>query len=121
QQLRGPTGRFAGFRAFVNVPAALQIGGFQGNSSYNLIVQSLDNDELYTWAPRLEQAIAELPEVQDVSDNMELKSPRVDLIINRDKAAAVGLNAMQIENVLSDGFGQKLAGTIYGERSQHRV
>jgi HAE1 family hydrophobic/amphiphilic exporter-1 len=121
QQLRGPLGRFPGFRTFVNVPAALQIGGFQGNSAYNLIVQSLDNAELYKWAPRLEQAIAALPEVQDVSNNMELKSPRVNMVIDRDKAAVVGLNAMQIENVLSDGFGQKLAGTIYGERSQHRV
>jgi HAE1 family hydrophobic/amphiphilic exporter-1 len=121
QQLRGPLGRIPGFRAFANVQPALQIGGFRGNSSYNLIVQGVDNDELYTWAPRLEQAIAELPEVQDVSNNMELKSPRVNLLIDRDKAAAVGLNAMQIENVLSDGFGQKLAGTIYGERSQHRV
>src|ERR1700680_2230732 len=121
QQLRGPTGRFPGFRAFVNVPAALQIGGFQGNSSYNLIVQSLNSDELYAWAPRLEEAIAGLPEVQDVSDNMELKSPRVDLVIDRDKAAAVGLNATQIENALSDGFGSTWASTIYGATSQYRV
>ena len=121
QQLRGPLGRFPGFRAFVNVPPALQIGGFQGNSSYNLNVQSLNNDELYAWAPQLEQAIAELPEVQDVSDNMELKSPRVNLVIDRDKAAAVGLNATQIENALSDGFGQKWTSTIYGARTQYRV
>jgi HAE1 family hydrophobic/amphiphilic exporter-1 len=121
QQLRGPTGRFPGFRAFVNVPAALQIGGFQGNSSFNLIVQSLNNDELYAWAPRLEAAIAELPEVQDVSNNMEIKTPRVDLVIDRDKTASVGLNATQIENVLSDGFGPKWSSTIYGARTQYRV
>src|SRR4029079_16011115 len=66
QQLRGPLGRFPGFRAFVNVPAALQIGGFRGNSSFNLNVQSLNFDELYKWAPELEKAIAALPEVQDV-------------------------------------------------------
>ena len=93
QQLRGPLGRYPGFRAFVNVPAALQIGGFQGNSNYNLMVESLNTDELTTWAPRLEQAVAELPEVQEVSTNLESKSPRVDLVIDRDKAAAVGLNA----------------------------
>ena len=69
-------------------------------AAINLNVQSLNNDELYTWAPRLEQAIAALPEVQDVSDNMELKSPRVNMIIDRDKAAAVGLNATQIENAV---------------------
>jgi hydrophobe/amphiphile efflux-1 (HAE1) family protein len=121
QQLREPLGRFAGFRAFVNVPASLQIGGFRGNSSYNINVQSLDYEELFAWAPRLEQAIAALPEVQDVSDNMQLKSPRVNMTIDRDKAAAVGLNATQITNALSDGFGQILAGTIYGERAQYRV
>jgi HAE1 family hydrophobic/amphiphilic exporter-1 len=121
QQLRGPLGRFPGFRAFVNVPAALQIGGFRGNSSFNINVQSLNYDELRTWAPRLEKAIAELPEIQDVSDNMELRSPRVSMTIDRDKAAAVGLNATQITQTLSDGFGQRLVGTIYGPRTQFRV
>ena len=58
QQLRGPLGRFPGFRATVNVPAALQIGGFRGNSNYNINVQSLNYDELYAWAPKLEAAIA---------------------------------------------------------------
>ena len=121
QQLRGPLGRFPGFRATVNVPAALQIGGFRGNSNYNINVQSLNYDELYAWAPRLEEAMAQVPEVQDVSDNMELKTPRVSMTIDRDKAAALGLNATQITQTLSDGFGQRLVGTIYGDRTQFRV
>jgi hydrophobic/amphiphilic exporter-1 (mainly G- bacteria), HAE1 family len=121
QQLRGPLGRFPGFRAFVNVPASLQIGGFRGNSSFNVNVQSLNYDDLYKWAPVLEQAIATLPEVQDVSDNMELRSPRVNMTIDRDKAAAVGLNATTITQTLSNGFGQQLVGTIYGPRTQYRV
>ncbi|MCX6538641.1 MAG: efflux RND transporter permease subunit [Acidobacteria bacterium] len=121
QQLRGPLGRFPGFRAFVNVPASLQIGGFRGNSSFNVNVQSLNYDELYEWAPRLEQAIGELSSIQDVSDNMEMKSPRVNMTIDRDKAAAIDLNATQITQTLSDGFGQKLVGTIYGDRTQYRV
>jgi len=121
QQLRGPLGRFPGFRAFVTVPASLQIGGFRGNSSYNVTVQSLNYDELFYWAPQLEAAIADLPAVQDVSDNMEIKSPRVNMTINRDKAAAIGLTATQITQTLSNGFGQQLVGTIYGDRTQYRV
>ena len=121
QQLRGGVARFPGFQAFVNVPAALQIGGFQGNSNYNLMVQSLDNAELYKWAPVLEQAVAALPEVQEVSNNMELKSPRVDLVIDRDKTAAVGLDASQIESALNDGLGPKWSTTIYGPRAQYKV
>jgi HAE1 family hydrophobic/amphiphilic exporter-1 len=121
QQLRGPLGRYPGFRAFVNVPAALQIGGFRGNSNYNLMVESLNTDELYTWAPKLEQAVAELPETQEVSTNLEAKSPRVDLVIDRDKSAAVGLNATTIANALSTGLGPRWATTIYGPRSQYKV
>jgi len=121
QQLRGPLGRYPGFRSFVNVPAALQIGGFQGNSNYNLMVESLNTDELYRWAPLLEQAVAELPEVQEVSTNLESKSPRVDLVINRDKSAAVGLTATSIANALSTGLGPRWSTTIYGQRSQYRV
>ena len=52
--------------------------------------------------------------MQDVSDDMEMKSPRVNLVIDRDKAAAVGLNATQIENALYDGFGPQWSSTIYG-------
>ncbi len=121
QQLRGPLGRYPGFRGFVNVPAALQIGGFRGNSNYNVMVESLNTDELYTWAPRLEEAVGELSEVQEVSTNLEAKSPRVDLVIDRDKSAAVGLNATSIANALSTGLGPRWSTTIYGPRSQYRV
>jgi HAE1 family hydrophobic/amphiphilic exporter-1 len=121
QQLRRTLGSFPGFRAFVTVPASLQIGGFRGNSSFNLTVQSLNYDELAVWAPRLEQAIAALPEVQDVSNDMEMKSPRVNMSIDRDKAAALGINATQIADSLSDGFAQQWVSTIYGPQNQYRV
>jgi HAE1 family hydrophobic/amphiphilic exporter-1 len=122
QQLRTDTGRFAAFRTFVSLPPALQIGGRMGNQNWSLMLQSLDTASLYEWGPRVEKAIAtEVDEVQDVSTDMEMKSPRVDLTIDRDKAAALGLNATQIENTLSTGFGSTWVSTIYGPQSQYRV
>jgi HAE1 family hydrophobic/amphiphilic exporter-1 len=122
QQIRADTSRFAAFRTFVTLPPAIQIGGRMGNQNYSLMMQSLDHDELYAWGPKVEQAIAnEVSEVQDVSTDMEMKSPRVDLTIDRDKAAALGLNATQIENTLSTGFGSTWVSTIYGPASQYRV
>ena len=122
QQIRPLLLRFANYRAFVNIPPSLQIGGRIGNSTYNVTVQSLNTDELYTWAGQLSAAMeAQVPEVQDVSNDLELRSPRVNLVIDRDKAAAVGLNATQIENVLATGFGPKWSSTIYGNTAQYRV
>src|SRR5206468_2755932 len=98
--------RFPGFRAFVNVPSAIQIGGRMGNQNYSIMLQSLNTDELYEWAPKLEQAIAaQVPEVQDPSTDLEMKSPRINMVMDRDKAVAVGLNATQIQNALYDALG----------------
>ena len=56
-----------------------------------------------------------------MSNNLEIRSPKVNLVIDRDKASAVGLNATQIENALSAGFGPKWSSTIYGATTQYRV
>jgi len=121
QQLRPQLSRFPGFQAFVSLPPAIQIGGRQANSSYNLTVESADTANLYDWAGRLETEIAKLPELQDVSDDMEIKSPRVDLVVDRDEAAAVGLTASDIEGALYDGFGPQWSSTIYGPKAQYKV
>jgi HAE1 family hydrophobic/amphiphilic exporter-1 len=122
QQIQAQTANFAGFRTFVSLPPAIQIGGRRGNQNYSLMLQSLDQNELYAWAPRVEDALnEEVAEVQSVSTDVEMQSPRVDLVIDRDKAAAVGLNATQIENTLSTGFGSTWVSTIYGPSSQYRV
>src|SRR6185312_2431393 len=105
QQLRPQLSRFPGFQAFINLPPAIQIGGRQSNSAYTLTVESADTANLYGWAKRLEDQILTLPEVQDVSDDMEMKSPRVNLVVDRDAAAAVGLTANDIESSLYDGLG----------------
>jgi HAE1 family hydrophobic/amphiphilic exporter-1 len=122
QQLRPQLLRFPNFRGFVRIPPALQIGFGQGNSSYNVTVQSADTDQLYAWAQRLSNVMErDVPEIQDVSNNLEIRSPKVNLVIDRDKAAAVGLNATQIENALSAGFGPKWSSTIYSATTQYRV
>jgi HAE1 family hydrophobic/amphiphilic exporter-1 len=122
QQIRSQIMRFPGFRAFTGLPPSLQIGGRQGNQNYSLMMQALDTNELYQWAPQLEQAVtAEVREVQDVSTDLEQKSPRINLVMDRDKAAMVGLNVSQIQNALYDGLGPKWSSTIYGPSSQYRV
>jgi HAE1 family hydrophobic/amphiphilic exporter-1 len=122
QDIRPALLRFPGFRGFVRLPPSLQIGGRMGNQNFSIMMQSLDTQELYAWAPRLEAAIAaEVPEIQDPSNDVEMKSPRVDVVINRDKAAMVGLNATTIQNAMYDALGPKWVTTIYGDTAQYRV
>jgi HAE1 family hydrophobic/amphiphilic exporter-1 len=121
RQIRPQLLRLPGFEAFPTLPPAINIGGRAANSSYQLIVQSADTDLLYSWAGRLEQDIARLREVVDVNSDIEMKSPRVNLVINRDKAAALQLDANSIESALYDGFGPRWSSTIYGAKAQYKV
>src|SRR5499427_1631192 len=121
RQLRGQLLNIPNFNVFVNLPSSLNIGARMGSSSYNVTVRSADTDTLYREAGRLSAAMMGISEIQDVSNDLEIKSPKVSLVIDRDKAAAVGLNATQIENVLATGFGPKWSSTIYGDATQYRV
>src|SRR5471030_2643074 len=63
-QIRPTLLRFPGFKGFVGLPPSLQIGGRMGNQNYSIMMQSMNTDDLYEWAPKLEQAIAD--QVSDV-------------------------------------------------------
>src|SRR6476646_3780177 len=121
QQLRRQLLSFPNYNVFVNLPSSLQIGARVGSSSYNVTIQSADTEQLYENARLLVAEMKDISEIQDVSSDLELRSPKVSLVIDRDKAAAVGLNATQIENVLATGFGPKWSSTIYGDTTQYRV
>ncbi len=122
QQIRPQLLRYPGFRGFVGLPPSLQIGGRMGNQNFSIMMQSMDTSELYAWAPKLETAISEqVSDVQDISTDMEMKSPRINLVIDRDKAAIVGLNATTVQNALYDALGPKWVTTIYGDTAQYRV
>ncbi len=121
EQLRPKVSRFPGFRVFMTVPAALRIGGRMSKSSYDFTVQAPDTTQLYREAQRLERELAQIPELQDVTTDMQMKTPRVVLDLDRDKTAALQLNAMQIQQSLYDAFGPQWSSTIYAPTNQYRV
>ena len=121
ERLRPKLMGFPGFRTFLTVPAAIRIGGRMSKSSYQFTVQGPETEPLYREADKLEKDIAKLPGVQDVTSDLQVKNPRVNLDIDRDKAATYGLNATEIEGTLYDAFGPKWSSTIYTDTNQYRV
>ena len=69
----------------------------------------------------MERLIARLPVLQDVTADLQLKNPRVNVVIDRDRAASLGLNIAQVEAALYDAYGPRWASTIYSPISQNRV
>jgi HAE1 family hydrophobic/amphiphilic exporter-1 len=102
-------------------PAAIQIGGRMSKSSYDFTLQGPDTDLLYREAVKLEAEMARIPILQDVTTDLQIKTPRVNLKINRDRAATLGINSTQIEGSLYSAFGPKWSSTIYAPTNQYRV
>ncbi|HYL74572.1 MAG TPA: efflux RND transporter permease subunit [Bryobacteraceae bacterium] len=120
-ELRPQLAGFPGFRAFLTAPPSIRIGGHMSKSSYAFTVQGPDTDELYKQATRLEREVAKLPGVLDVTTDLQIKNPKVNLTIDRDRAATLGLNATQIENALYTAFGPRWSSTIYAPTNQFKV
>jgi HAE1 family hydrophobic/amphiphilic exporter-1 len=121
ERLRPKLSGFPGFRAFLTIPAAIRIGGRMSKSSLQFTIQGPDTEQLYREAENLEKEIAKLPGVQDVTTDLQARNPRVNIDIDRDKAATFGLDATQIEGTLYDAFGPKWSSTIYSDTNQYRV
>ena len=90
-------------------------------SSYDFTLYGPDTAELYALAPSFERIVARLPGLQDVTSDLQIKTPRVNIVLDRDRAAALNLNWNKVSNTLYDAFGPRLASTIYSPTNQYRV
>jgi HAE1 family hydrophobic/amphiphilic exporter-1 len=120
-RLRPKLGALVGVRAVPTLPPAIRIGGRGSSSSYQVTLQSPDTATLYREGQRFERAVAKLPAVLDVNSDMQMRSPRVRIEVDRDKAAAYGLDIQAIQQSLYNGYGTNFATTIYAPNNQYRV
>ena len=93
----------------------------RSKSQYQFTLQGTDVDELYRYAQLLEGRMRALPSLQDVASDLQNSNPQLDLVIDRDKASALGLSAGQIEDALYSAYGVRQVSTIFGQANQYRV
>ena len=121
EKLRPRVSGFPGLRVTMTLPTAIRIGGRGSKSTYDFTLQGPDTKDLYAQANRLQREFVKLPAVQDVNTDLEMRSPRVRLEIDRDAAAALQVDPELIEASLYNAFGQSLISTIYATTNQFRV
>jgi len=121
QQLRPKLMQVPGIQTYPQNPPPIRIGGTLTKSLYQITLQSPDTDELYANAPKLEAKMRELPMLQDVTSDLQIKNPQVNVQIDRDKASALGISATQLETALQAAYSNKQVSTIYAPNNQYRV
>jgi HAE1 family hydrophobic/amphiphilic exporter-1 len=112
---------FPGIRAVVSLPTAIRIGGRGSRAAFEFTLQADDTQLLYSEASKLEREIARLPMIQEVNSDVQMRSPRLTVKVDRDKAASLGLDYQQVASAMYNAYGPTWASTIYSPQNQFRV
>ncbi len=121
KQLRGQVASVPGIKVFPQNLPPIRIGGTLTKSLYQFTLQSPDTEELYRFATLMEQKMRDLPILQDVTSDLLIKNPQVDVNIDRDQAAALGITAHQVEDALYSAYSSRQISTIYAPNNEYRV
>ncbi|HJQ23709.1 MAG TPA: multidrug efflux RND transporter permease subunit [Blastocatellia bacterium] len=121
QELRPKLARIPGLNVYLSNPPAINVGGRTSKGQYQYTLQSADNRELYEAAPRVEEALRQLPSLQDVTTDLQITSPQITVEMDRDKAQSLGISANQLESALYSAYAQRQVTTIYTPSNQYWV
>jgi HAE1 family hydrophobic/amphiphilic exporter-1 len=121
KELRPKLAGLAGIKSYLQNPPTIQIGGQVTKSLYQFSMQTPDKAELYAETAKLLKQVEQVPGVDDVASDVAVQTPQVDVTIDRDKAAVMGVNANLIENALYDAYGPRWVSTIYGSVNEYKV
>ncbi|HEY2149510.1 MAG TPA: efflux RND transporter permease subunit, partial [Vicinamibacterales bacterium] len=120
-KLRPQMAGVAGMQVYMQNPPTVRIGGQVSKSLYQYSMQSPDREQLYAAAIKLQKALANVPGLEDLTSDLEIASPQVNVEIDRDKAASLGVTANQIENAFYDAYGPRWVSTIYAPVNEYKV
>jgi HAE1 family hydrophobic/amphiphilic exporter-1 len=121
QELSPKVTHIPGLNVYMQNPPSIRIGGYTTKSQYQYTLQDLNQQELQTSALKLSGALAQTPGFQAVTTDLDLSAPAVNVAIDRDRAAALGVSPAQIETALGAAFGGEQISTIYTDIDQYWV
>ncbi len=120
-RLRPEMSKVVGMDVYMQNPPTVRIGGQVSKSLYQYSMQSPNREELYAASRDLKKALTGLEGIEDLTSDLEISSPQVNVEIDRDKAAALGVTASQIENAFYDAYGPRWVSTIYAPVNEYKV
>ena len=119
--LNASVAHLTGVRLFMQAVQDVNIGGRLTAAQYQYTLTDVDLAEVNAWAPKVQQALAKLPELTDVASDQQSTAPQLTLEIDRQTASRLGITPAAIDSVLDDAFGQRPISQLYTSLNQYFV
>jgi len=120
-RLRKATAGIPGYSAFPNVQQNLQLGGRPSATNYQYTISAVDKDELYAFAPRLEQRMRTIPGLVDVNSDYQRGARQAFVEVDRDAAARLGVPVDAVRRVLLAAYGNQQISRIFTDAEDYQV
>ena len=107
-------------RPIQDLPSGGSGGGTQGGQ-YQVSLQGNDPETLQEWLPKLVNELKKNKKLTDVGSDIDDAGLRQNIVIDRDRAAQLGVSIGTIDGALYNAFGQRQVSTIYSDINQYKV
>ena len=121
RRLAEETRRVPGITPYMQPVQDLTVEDRVSRTQYQFMLESPDTDALGLWVPKLVDRLRELPQLADVTSDLQDRGLQAYVQIDRDAAGRLGVTTGAIDNALYDAFGQRLISTIFTQSNQYRV
>ena len=121
ERLRARTAHVPGITAYFQPVQDLTIEDRVSKTQYQFLLSSPNAQDLALANTRLLDALRALPELAEVTSDLQDAGLQAYVEIDREAAGRLGVTVAAIDAALYDAFGQRLISTIYTQTSQYRV
>ncbi|MEW6644275.1 MAG: efflux RND transporter permease subunit [Pseudomonadota bacterium] len=120
-RLRRELGKIPGIRLFMIAAQDIRAGGRQSDSDYQYTLISADLDLLQKWGPIIAKRMETVEGITDISSDSDPGGLQLNLSIDRNTAASLGVKVQDIDNALNNAFSQRQISVVYTQRNQYQV
>jgi multidrug efflux pump len=111
--------QFPGLRAFPAMPPT--IGSRQAGQPVQFVLQATSLAQMNEVLPRFLAAAQQRPELRFVDSDLKINRPQVDIAIDRDRSAELGVSVLSVADTLRLGLGEARFGYFLKNGRQYEV
>lgn len=119
--LRPKVSGIPGLAVFMMNPPPIDVGTKRTEAAYQYTLQGTDTKRLYEVAENLTEEMRKLPEIMDVTNDLLLDSPEMEVVVDRDRARALGISPEDVQGILYSGFSSRQISTIDAASDAYKV
>ena len=112
-ELRPKLNRIPGLIVSLVNPPLIAIGSRLSSAQWQFTLQSSDLDSLYRYGAVMEEKIRTISALTDVKSDLQMRKPKLEITIDRDKASSHGLTVEQVQEAFYSAYGSRQVSTIY--------